>query len=70
MPPASIFNTGDQINYTGNISGYLQTPGIVQPDQGDGLTRILWADGFAMSVLAFSAPMAPVFEIVVAPSSS
>jgi hypothetical protein len=50
--PVTTLHPGDQVNYTGTISGYLQNPGTVQPDMGDGLTRILWADGFALSVLA------------------
>jgi hypothetical protein len=70
MPAATVFNPGDQINYTGNISGYLQTPGVVQPDQGDGLTRILWADGFAMSVLSASYPSVSNFEVIAAPQAS
>jgi hypothetical protein len=55
--PATTLNPGDQVHYTGNISGYLQNPGIVQPDQGDGLIRILWADGFTLSVLSPGDPL-------------
>jgi hypothetical protein len=65
MPSNTTLAPGDQINYTGSITGYLQNPGTVQPDQGDGLTRILWGDGYAFSVLS---PGDPFFgEVVVVP---
>ncbi len=67
MMPAATLTVGDQVNYTGAIAGYLQNPGTVQPDQGDGLTRILWADGFALSVLAAGDPFFNQLQIVSTP---
>ena len=64
MPTITTVSPGDQVNYTGTIAGYLQNPGTVQPDQGDGLTRILWADGLALSVLSSGDPLFGEIEIV------
>jgi hypothetical protein len=69
--PASMLNPGDQVNYVGTINGYFQDPGTVQPDQGDEQIRILWADGFSLSVLSPGDPMfASLQTSVLTPPSS
>jgi hypothetical protein len=47
----SDLTPGTAVNYTGTISGYAANPGTVQPSMGDGVIRILWDDGFALTVL-------------------
>ena len=61
---------GAQVSYTGSVSGYLQTPGTIQPDQEDGLIRILWADGFSLSILSPGDPLLANLSAVAAPPSS
>jgi hypothetical protein len=58
-------SSGDQVNYTGSITGYGGNPGTVQPDWGDGLVRILWADGWSLSVLPADHPMLADLEQLV-----
>jgi hypothetical protein len=68
--PGGTFNPGDQVNCTDDISEYLQNPGTVQPDQGDGLIRILWADGFSLSVLSPSDAMLASLQLASPPGPS